>query len=86
MPDYYLFDRAGITSDYITSGRASELLVEARESELAAGLSGDLETGFCFWSFDAESGLRLIHYHVTPVPADDVRGDVCDHGRLVATA
>jgi hypothetical protein len=86
MPDYYLFDRAGIARDYITACRASELLVEAQESELETGLCGDLETGFCFWSLDPESGLRLIHYHVTPAPAEEVREDICNRGELIANA
>lgn len=84
MPDYYLLDRAGITWDYITARRAGELLTEAQESKLEIGLCGDLETGFYFWSFDVESGLRLIHYHVTPVPVDDVLGDVYGDERHVA--
>lgn len=86
MSDYYLFDRAGITRDYITACRAGELLAEAQESEIAAGLCGDLEAGFHFWSVDMESGLRLIQYHVTPVPADEVHEDICDREGLIANA
>lgn len=78
MPDYYLFSRAGITRDRVTARRASELLVEAEENKLETGLFGDLETGFYFWSFDAESGLRLVHCHVTPIPADEACANVCD--------
>lgn len=75
MPDYYLLDRANITSDYITARRASELYSEA-QSEPKSDLHGDLQTGFYFWSFDANSGLKLVHYSVIPVHAEDVPEDI----------
>jgi hypothetical protein len=78
MPDYYLFSRASITSDHITAHRARELYAEA-QSEPEAGLYGDLDTGFYFWSIDTECGLKLVHYRVTPVPADEVPDDIRDH-------
>lgn len=78
MSDYYLFSRANIVSDHITACRASELYAEALGSGLAVGLRGDPETGFCFWSVDADSGLKLIRYSVTPMPAGEVPDDVRD--------
>lgn len=72
MPDYYFLWRAGITRDRITARRAGELLVEAKKNEVETGIYGDLETGFYFWSFDRESGLRMICFRVVPVPADEV--------------
>lgn len=78
MPDYYLLDRANITSDYITSRRAGELYAEA-QNEPKSNLYGGLETGFYFWSIDANSGLKLVRFTVTPVHADDVPEDVREH-------
>jgi hypothetical protein len=75
MPDYYLLNRASITMDYITARRARELHAEA-QSKPETGLYGDTETGFYFWSIDTESGLKLIHYGVVPVHADEVPEDV----------
>lgn len=71
MPDYYLLDRANLTADYITAQRARELYAEA-QSQPESGLWGDLETGFYFWSYEAETGLKLVHYSVTPALAEDV--------------
>lgn len=75
MPDYYLLNRADITTDYITARRARELYAEA-QADPNANLYGDLETCFYFWSFDTETGLKLICYTVTPAEADEVPEDV----------
>lgn len=72
---YYLLIRASITSDYITARRARELYAEAA-AQPETDLYGDLKTGFYFWSFDPESGLKLVHCRVTPVPADEVPADI----------
>jgi hypothetical protein len=77
MPDYYMLTRASITMDYITAHRARELYANA-QAEPETGLHGDLDTGFYFWAFDMESGLKLIHYRVIPVPTDEVPEDVRD--------
>lgn len=78
MPDYYLLNRANITTDYITAHRAHELYIKA-QSDPTTGLHGDLETGFHFWLFDTESGLKLVHYSVIPAHADEVPEDVREH-------
>lgn len=72
---YYLFVRASITADYITARRARELYAEAA-SQPETDLYGDLATGFYFWSLDAESGLKLVHCRVTPVPAVEVPAEI----------
>lgn len=75
MPDYYLIDRADLYTDYITARRARELYAEA-QSDPRSELSGDLESGFYFWSFEADTDLKLIYYTVTPAPAEDVPEEV----------
>jgi hypothetical protein len=75
MPDYYLLDRANITADYITTRRARELYTEAQRDP-QSDLWGDLETGFYFWSIEPDTGLRLVHYSVTPAATEDVPEDI----------
>ena len=71
MADYYMIMRARITTDYLTASHARELYDEAR-TRPHADLRGDFDSGFYYWAFTDESGLRLIRCRVTPVPADEV--------------
>jgi hypothetical protein len=70
MADYYLLTRAHITADYITAQYARELYDRARARPQTA-LTGDLETGFYFWTL-SDAGLRLVHCRVIPLRADQV--------------
>jgi hypothetical protein len=70
MADYYLLTRAHITADYITAQYARELYDRARARPQAA-LTGDLETGFYFWTL-SDAGLRLVHCRVIPLRTDQV--------------
>lgn len=67
MTDTYFLSRAGITSDYITAGKARQLYDDARDRP-DSGLEGDLETGFGFWLLSADGKVRLVHCTVTPLP------------------
>ena len=70
MADYYLLTRARITAEYITAQYARELYDRARARPQAA-LTGDLETGFYFWTL-SDAGLRLIRCRVIPLRTDQV--------------
>jgi hypothetical protein len=61
----YLFDKARILVDRISEQRARELYEEAR-TRPDSDLEGDLETGFHYW--DAPDGIKLVRFHVTPLP------------------
>jgi hypothetical protein len=67
VSDIYLLVRAGITADYITAAKARQLYANARDRP-DAGLEGDLESGFAFWSLSADGKVRLVRCTVTPSP------------------
>jgi hypothetical protein len=70
IADCYLLTRAHITADYITAEYARELYDRA-SGRPGAALSGDLESGFYFWTLSA-TGLRLVHCSVIPLHADQL--------------
>ena len=75
MTEYYLLSRAGITADYITASQARELHDEAG-ARPEAGLEGDLESGFRFWSSETSERVRLVRCVVTPLRDHEVPADV----------
>ncbi len=71
MTEYYLLSRAGITADCITASQARQLHDDAR-ARPEAGLEGDLESGFRFWSLDTNERVRLVRCAVTPLRDHEV--------------
>lgn len=71
MGDYDLYN-GGIVHDRISAERAREIYDEAA-ADPESDLDGDLETGFHYWTKNAD-GVQLVRHHVMPRDDDKAAG------------